>query len=289
MHQIKIIDGPGSMPCLEIINSSAKALISLYGAHVLSFIPVGEEEVLMLSENSNFTYGKAIRGGIPVCWPWFSAHPVNPALPSHGFARIHGWALENIQKTSCEDGSENTIAVFNLLRSAYSANFEIPEVNVRLIAEVGKKLKVSLETENLSGEEFSYSCALHTYFNVSDISNVRVTGLEGDPCFDSLKQSMTVENGAIAFTEEYDRIFFSTNTCVIHDSGMARKIVIAKENSGSTVVWNPWIDKSIRMADFGDKEYLKMLCIETACVKSDARTLNPGAKSTHSAIISVEH
>ncbi len=286
MHQIKITDGPGAMPCLEIKNSSAEVLISLYGAHVLSYKPAGGEEVLMLSRKSEFSYGKAIRGGIPLCWPWFSKHPSLPELPSHGFARIHSWALEDIRKETLADGSENTTAVFILPRSAYSGNFEIPEVNVRLIAEAGKKLKVTLETENISNKDFSYSCALHSYFNVSDISKVRVSGLENETFFDSLAGVTGKAPGEITFTGEYDRIFSSANTCVIHDSGMARRIIIEKENSGSTVVWNPWIAKSARMQDFGDDEYQRMLCIETACVREDSRILSPGCTSRHSTIIS---
>lgn len=289
MFEVSFTCKAGSLPCVEISNSSARAVISLYGAHLLSYIPAGGEEVLMVSRDTNYVYGKAIRGGIPLCWPWFSAHPYDKNLPAHGFVRIHSWALENIENRTLADGTENTVLTLVLPRVAYSCNFDIAEVDLHLIVEVGCKLKVSLVTENLSDKDFAYSCALHTYFNISDIARISLDGLAGEEYFDSLTQSSGRGSDGITFSEEYDRVFFSVNTCVITDPGMARKIVIAKENSGTTVVWNPWVAKSAKMSDFGDSEYRNMLCVETACARGDSRILQPGEKSIHSTIISVEY
>lgn len=287
MRNIEIIEGPGGLPCVEIANKSGRALISLYGAHVISYAPAGEKEVLMVSRESHYTYGKAIRGGIPVCWPWFSAHPTDASMPAHGFARIHSWAISDVKYTTAGDGSEKTTAVFILPRQAYANNFELQAVNLKLTVSVGTELEVTLETENISEKDFTYSCALHTYFSVGDIADTTLTGLENEPFFNSLTGETGKGPVAIAFTEEYDRIYFSGATCIINDNANARKIVVAKKNSGSTVVWNPWIAKSARMSDFGNEEYRKMLCVETACVKQDSRTVPPGGTSSHSVTISV--
>ncbi len=287
MSEYQLIDGPGDLPCVEISNQSCRALVSLYGAHVLSFIPAGEEEVLFLSGRSHYAYGKAIRGGIPVCWPWFSAHPEDPSLPSHGFARILSW----VPAEDCEfirlGGEEITRLVLELPRAAYPEKPPLPAVRARIIVEAGRKLRVSLALKNLSDEEFHYSGALHSYFRVGEIGEVTVTGLEGAPCFDSLTGREEPWHGPVSFTGEFDRVFYSDAACVIHDPSLGREITVEKSGSGSTVVWNPWTAKSARMSDFGDDEFHRMLCVETAFARRDSRTLPPGGEAVHTAVIGV--
>ena len=287
MSEYSIVNGPGDLPCVELSNRSGRALVSLYGAHVLSFIPAGGEEVLFLSGHSHYVYGKAIRGGIPVCWPWFGAHPDDPSLPSHGFARIRSWAPAEDCELIRRDGEEITRLVLELPRAAYPEKPLLPAVRARLIVEAGRRLRVSLVLKNLSTEEFHYSGALHTYFRVGEIAEVSVTGLEGASCLDSLTGREEPWHGPVRFSEEFDRVFYSDAACVIHDPSLGREIRVEKSGSNSTVVWNPWTAKSARMSDFGDDEFHRMLCVETAFARRDARILPPGGEAVHTAVIGV--
>lgn len=258
-----------NLPVLVIKNDAAEAKIALHGAHVLSYKPAGEREVLWLSEESWAEPGKPIRGGIPVCWPWFG-----PAQePPHGVARIAEWTL----KETVSDQSRTTVRF-----EAFAFENLIADISVT----IGEKLIVELTTTNLGPDEFRLTQALHSYFDISNISAVKVLGLDGAEYIDTLNSTRHTQDGAIAFTAETDRIYDHTEAeCIIDDPAQEKKIHIAKEGSMSTVVWNPWIAKSRRMPDFGDREYNKMVCVETANVGSDFRILKGGEKQTIRTII----
>ncbi len=284
MSSYHIFDGPGELPMVRIDNAFAEAEISFYGAQVLRYTPKNARPVLWVSEQSRYEYGKAIRGGIPVCWPWFGAHPTDPAQPAHGFARILAWPL--VEALELEDGA--TEIVFALSPEVWQNQIPMPGCETRLRVRVGAELTVSLELSNRDSKPLTYTGALHSYFAVGDVTKVRVHGLDGCRYRDSLTGQNHIQTGDVTVEGETDRIYFDGGVeCLLIDPVWERTIRIAKRGSGSTVVWNPWIAKSKRMADFGDDEYPGMLCIETADAPGDERTLAPGASAELTTVISL--
>ena len=271
--RIGLKSGLGGLPYFELHWNGAEAHLYLHGAHVLHYQPAGQQPVLWQSEASWFEPGKPIRGGIPVCWPWFGTHPTEPDQPSHGFVRLTEW--EPISTSATE---ESTIATLQ-----FPASGSPQGISLQLRVELSEQLSVSLITANNSGADFKFSEALHSYFSIRDIRSVIILGLEDQRYLDSLYRgsSPQQQSGPISFSAETDRIYIDTpHTCTIVDEVFKRSIHIQKENSLSTVVWNPWIDKSIRMPDFGDREFMNMLCLETANCGPDAVTLSSGETHT---------
>lgn len=257
----------GDMQFFEVKTANSTALITNYGAHVLSFKDAQNHEVLWVSEESYFEKGKPIRGGIPVCWPYFGASIVANE-PAHGYARIIDWEVEEV----CDLANGEVKLVFSLRGSKLPVNYQMLSATMEII--VGKTLKMKLTSYNNSTKELKLTQALHSYFNVSDIANIKVTGLENTTYFNSLDGSEYLQNSEITINEEVDRVYLNTDkTCTLVDSAKTYKLEIAKSGSLSTVVWNPWIAKAQRMVDFGDEEYHNMICIETTNAKSDARIL----------------
>ncbi len=255
--------GENQIQVLQISNPLADAQISLYGAHVLSFIPKGKEDLLWVSSKSNYLKGKAIRGGIPVCWPWFG--PVK--APTHGLARIRDWDFIS----AVSEADDSTTVYLTLF---------CPEMNLKasMRINVGRELSLELTSENCSNEPVTLTSALHTYFNIADIHQVRCLGLDGMEYADKVTGENCCQSGNVIFDRETDRIYASTNVVVIDDPVLGRKIRVERMGSSSAVVWNPWIDKAANMADFGDEEYLQMLCVEAANAGCDQVILPPGGK-----------
>jgi len=245
------------------------AEIHLHGAHVTSFQKNGEAPLLFLSKLSQFTPGKAIRGGVPIIFPWFGGRE---GYQAHGFARTAEWTLEETAKNA--DGS-------------ISLRFLLPEdlapCRVEYLVTVGKALTLELVTTNSTQEAFAYEDCLHTYFHVGSIHDVTVHGLQGTTYIDQLdgnaRKAQQQEN--IIFSREEDRIYLNTPSVLeIRDVGLQRKILLETSGSRSAVVWNPWIEKSARMADFGDEEYLEMVCVESGNVADNRIQLPPGGTAT---------
>jgi glucose-6-phosphate 1-epimerase len=283
--EIRFYTDSHGMACAELNNPMGKAEIALHGAHLMSFIPKDQEAVLWMSKKSYFKAEKPIRGGIPICWPWFGGHPCGAELPSHGFARISTW--EPIASGNCNNGA--TFIELALTPELIADEFKNNDFLVKLRVEVSDKLSVALIIDNSSDKDLSYSAALHTYFNISDISNIKISGLNGKAFIDTLDDTNHVQQGDITFAAETDLVYLDTkNTCIIDDPGLKRKIKISKIGSRSTVVWNPWDAKAQRMPDFGDEEYHKMVCVETCNAETDARTLAPNECHTLQVIIESE-
>ncbi len=251
----------------------------LHGAHVARWQPAGQVPVLWMSEQSYYQADKPIRGGVPICFPWFGPHPSDNTQPAHGLARIRAWELSEV--TRADDDSVQVTCVTRI---------EPFEISYRV--EFGAKLKLSLTTRLATGHPHSVSFqdALHTYFHISDIRRVQITGLEKVAYIDKMDEAKVkaATQVPIEFTGETDRVYFQTSDpCTLHDPGLNRQIVVGKSGSQSTIVWNPWIDKAARMPDFGDDEWPGMVCIETANVGSDAIELQPGQSHTTTVQISV--
>lgn len=279
-------EGPGGLIALDIATPLATGRIYLHGAHVAEWTPAGTTPVLFMSAKSHFAPGKPIRGGVPVCFPWFAARAGHPDSPAHGFVRNTEWHVESLAKEA-----DGTIAVAFTIADSEASRAQWPHPFLaRHRVRVGKTLEMTLEIENRDSSPITFEEALHTYFAVSAIQPVEVTGLEGVHFTDkvdsfSLKQQ---PNEPIRFTAETDRVFPGTTaTCVVHDPGSHRRIVIEKSGSNTTVVWNPWIAKAKAMPDYGDDEWPGMVCVETANAGKDAITLVPGATHTMTARISV--
>ena len=279
-------DKSDHFPIAHLHAPRATASIAAHGGHVLSYTPAGQQPVLWLSSFSHYKEGKAIRGGIPVIWPWFGSHQTDEAKPSHGFARTRFWKL---YATRIIDGSFPQIRFqlsdSELTRALWPHSFEL-----MLVVTLTDSLRVELIIENKGQTSFSCSCALHSYFNLSHISNIRIDGLDGVSYIDQLEEGpLKVQQGSILFESETDNIYVDTDaTCRIKDAGFNRTIVVEKTGSQSTVVWNPWIAKAARMGDFGDDEYTGMVCIEAANAAHNTLTVSPSQKKTLSTTIYTE-
>jgi glucose-6-phosphate 1-epimerase len=264
---------------IVIENKSANAKIALQGGHLFHYQKHGDSPLLWLSEKSHFETGKAIRGGIPICWPWFGKHSTDATLPQHGFARISPFKLVEVIEPD-----ENTTELILQLQSTTKTLALWPyqfKVVLRII--IGQTLTVALTTKNCDTRSFTISSALHSYFAISNIEKVSVQGLNKTEYLDTLTGEIKVQNGDIHINEEVDRVYQRvTNPLLLEDRN--RTINIAATGSSSAIVWNPWIEKSKRMADMQNDAYKSMLCIETANALADARNLSLGEEHTLSAV-----
>jgi D-hexose-6-phosphate mutarotase len=283
---IMFVAGPGGLPMAKIRNAYAAATVSLHGGQALTFQPHGHEPVLWSSAYSLYQPGKAIRGGIPVCWPWFGPHPSDPSKPAHGFARTSLWSV--LSTAALADGATQVrlrLADDDTSLALWPHAFEL-----RLVVTVGADLRADLIARNPGAASYTYSGALHSYFDVSDVTAISIHGLEGCTYIDKVDgEQHKVQRGAVTIEAETDRIYLNTaETCAIEDPGLDRRITVAKAGSRTTVVWNPWAEKARRLADFGDEEYHGMVCVETANADGDSLTVAPGGEQRLMAIIGVE-
>lgn len=284
---VQCMAGEGGLPCLQIKTDLAEATIYLHGAHVTHFQPRGHKPVLFMSRSSWFAGEKPIRGGVPICFPWFGPRTDGQDGPAHGFARLREWEVTQISIAG--DGAVDVLLRLpptDLTRSLWPADFSL-EYRVR----VAHDLRMTLSVTNLASEPMTIQEALHTYIAIGDIHRTSLTGLDGVTYLDKMDGAKRKIEGPspITFTAETDRVYLDTqSTCVIHDPTLGRKITIAKTGSNATVVWNPWIAKSKAMADFGDEEWPGMLCVETANAADNTLTLAPGASHAIESRISVD-
>ena len=266
---------------LEIVNTAARASIALQGAHLFHYEPLFGKPLLWVSKAANFEPGKAIRGGIPICWPWFGKHATDSSLPQHGFARTALWELFD-QDDSDE---QQTVVVLRLTSSRESLQLWPYQFELLLTVTIGRELTISLTSRNCDKEPVAITSALHSYFAVSDIDRIQVEGLDQVTYFDNLTRENSVQQGNIFITEETDRVYQDvTYPLTIHDQD--RNIRINAHGSHSAVVWNPWQQKCAAMADMNDDSYRTMLCVETTNALQDARILAPNATHTLTAVLS---
>jgi len=257
----------------KIDSDQAKAEISLQGGQVLSWQPTGAEPVIWMSSEAEPTVGKGMRGGVPVCWPWFGPHASEADFPAHGFARSSEWQM--VDSELLESGE---VRLLMQLSGDGSLPWWPHPFELQLEVVVGTRLQLNLTSTNLSDQSVVIGEALHTYFQISDIEQVSVSGLDGVIYHDKVSGEEGVkQQGEIRFGSETDRVYInSQQSCVIDDSGLKRKIVIEKSGSNSTVVWNPWSGKAERMGDLGELGWRKMLCVESANAFDNLVTLAAG-------------
>lgn len=273
-------------PLIEVTHPQARALISLKGAQVLSFVPAGGIDLLWVSPCARTAGPDAMRGGIPVCWPWFAAHPSDTAKPMHGFVRTAVWDVVDTSELSGEGAAR---IILSLATSAVHQDLWPHTATVQLTIEVGERLTMALETTNTGDTTFDLTEALHTYFKVSDVHRARILGLDGVDYLDKVDGFVRKRQlGPVMFNGEVDRIYVGTTSAtVIEDLGLGRRITIAKGGSASTVVWNPAHERGARMPDVGPLGWRDFVCVETTNAGPDIIRLKPGASHTLSAVYGV--
>ena len=280
-------DPASPLPRLDVATPHATAQIYAHGAQLTAWQPShASAPVLWMSGHSLFRHDKPIRGGVPLCFPWFGPHPGDSSVPAHGFARVSPWTL-------CDAGqsADGAVSLTFQLEADNASPVWPHHFHADLRLTIGSTLRIDLDVHNVDTVPFTFEEALHTYLTVGSIEQVTVAGLEGTAYLDKVAggRDDRQNDQPIAFHGETDRVYLDTEAaCVVHDPGLARRITIAKGGSRSTVVWNPWIAKARSMPDFGDDEWRGMVCVETANVGEAAVTIRPGDMHTMSVIISVE-
>lgn len=262
-NKAKFVEGKGGLPLLKINNEYAQATISVYAGQVLSFQPSDQTQDLMfLSSQAYYQEGKAIKGGTPICWPWFGPDPENQGRSSHGFVRNRLWDLREIVST--QDGS--TEVVMGLVDTPQIRKIWDYAFDLTLAITVGSSLTMELTTRNTGDQPFSITQALHTYFKVGDISQVQVLNLEDTSYLDKVDAGKNkTQTGAVIFDGECDRIYLDVpSQLIIDDQSLGRQIKITAANSNTAIVWNPGAAISANMADLGDLDYQNFVCVETA-------------------------
>jgi glucose-6-phosphate 1-epimerase len=274
--QLTVKAGPGDLAMVEVANAQASATLALQGAQVLQWAPLGQQPVIWLSGAARYAIGKSIRGGIPLCWPWFGPHPSEADFPAHGFARTSLWEIVDTQVLA--DGA--TRIGLRLKHTDASRALWPHAAELECQISVAATLEIDLLTRNTGSASITIGQALHTYFAVSDVRRTRIEGLEGCHYLDKVDGGRRKEQmGPVSFVAETDRTYLDTAAdCLIDDPGLARRIRIHKRGSRSTVVWNPWIEKATRLGDLGADGWLHMVCVESANAADDVVTVPPGAE-----------
>ncbi len=279
----------GALPRAEVTLPQATATVFLQGAHVAHWQPAGAEPVLFLSSRTDLRPGKAIRGGIPVVAPWFGpdteGRDGGQPGPSHGFARTQPW-----QVVFAAMAGEDLHLTLALGPTPLSRSLGYPNLHLALQIAIGAELRLQLAVGNNGAEPVPIEDALHTYLAVGDVRQVGISGLGGTEFLDKtdgMRQKQQTE-AVLNLTGETDRVYLHTDsTCVVDDPVSGRRLVVAKTNSRSTVVWNPWEAASAKLADMEPGGWERMLCVETANTSADAISIAPGTTHTMGLTLSV--
>ena len=273
----KITAGNGGLARVSVSTPAATAEIYLHGAQITSWRPAGGEEVIFLSGQSQWEPGRAIRGGIPVCFPWFRNKADDPKAPSHGFARTKAWQLDSVTR----NGDAVTISLSTASDEATRAWWPHDFLLVHRVA-VGAELVQELTVSNTGATPLRFEEALHTYYRVGGAEAVRISGLDGVDYLDNTDANREKrQEGDIVFTAPTDRAYVNTTHAVeILDPVLRRRIRLEKENSRTTVVWNPWVAGAHALPDMADDEWRAMACVEASNMRAFAVDLAPGAQHT---------
>lgn len=275
--RVEFLRGDHGAEMVRLTNRHGCMEVALQGAQLLHWQPTDQRPVIWLSPQARFTEGKSLRGGAPICWPWFGPHAKDASLPAHGFARNHRWLVTEV----CRIERGTRLSMF------YEPPREMQRSwphKAHLVLEItlAETLKIALTTHNVGHNPIYFTQAVHTYFQVGDIARARVAGLHGKSYIDKVgEETMRSQAGDLRVAEEVDRIYLdTTGELEIIDEALERRIRISRQGSGSCVVWNPWIDKSERLGDLGPEGYRQMLCVETTNAASDEVMVNPGEHFT---------
>jgi glucose-6-phosphate 1-epimerase len=270
-----------------VATDRCRARLTPYGAHLCEWAPAGQSApVLFLSPRSAFTAGTAIRGGVPVCFPWFAAHPSDASKPAHGFARTRIWQVDELTR----DHARDVRVVLRLASDAGTRAYWNADFTLSLTLSLGASLTMTAEVENTGRDEIGYELALHTYLAVGDVEAIRIHGLELTRFLDKAggMRDTVAGAGPLALAGETDRVFLDTTaTCTVDDPILRRRIRVDKSHSRATVVWNPGPEKARAVPDLGGDACRRFVCVETANCGPHAVRLAPGARHAMSARIDV--
>ena len=281
----EIVAGNGGLPKVRITTAAATAEIYLHGAQVTSWCPAGGEEMIFLSRLARWEDGRAIRGGIPICFPWFRDKADDPQAPAHGFVRTKAWTLASITR----EGDAVTVSLATASDAA-TRKWWPHDFHLMHRITVGAELGLELMMTNTGAVPLQFEEALHTYHRVGDVEQVRIEGLDGAAYLDNTdKNREKMQQGDIVFTQATDRIYEETRHAVeLKDPARQRRMQVAKENSLTTVVWNPWKEGAEAFADMGDEEWQQMVCVEASNLRASAVSLAPGEQHAMRVRIGVE-
>jgi len=280
----EVVAGQNGLAMVRITAGAASAVIYLHGAQVTSWKPAGADEVLFLSAQSHFADGKAIRGGIPICFPWFRGKADDPKAPAHGVVRTKAWNLTGIVR----DG-DGVLVTFETESDDASRKWYPHEFRAEYRVRVGAELNLSFTVTNTGSDPMRFEEALHTYHRIGDAEQVRVTGLDGTAYLDNMDGNREKRQaGDVMFRAQTDNAYLDTTEAVeVVDPVFGRRIRTEKRNSRTTVVWNPWIEGAKALADLGDEEWRGFACAEASNIMAYAVELAPGEQHTMESVLSV--
>jgi glucose-6-phosphate 1-epimerase len=280
----RVVEGNGGLRKVCVTSPQAEGEIYLHGAHVTSWKPAGREEVFFLSSQSRWEDGRAIRGGVPICFPWFGDKAGDPKAPAHGFVRTKAWQLESIAQT--EHGV--TVSMFTG-NDGDTIRWWPSEFRLVYRVTFGSELTLELEVSNTAATSLRFEEALHAYHRVGNIEKVRLQGLDNVHYLDKTDSNREkMQRGDIAVVSETDRIYLNTSDALeLHDPVLRRRTRVAKENSRTTVVWNPWAEKAHSLSDLPHDEWMRMICIETSNVSDCAVDLASGQQHRMKALLTI--
>jgi glucose-6-phosphate 1-epimerase len=280
----RITEGNGGLPRIQITDPHAEAEMYVHGAQVTSWKPTGHDEILFLSTKSHWQEGQAIRGGIPICFPWFRAKADDPKAPAHGFVRTKSWRLESISQEKSGVFVSMSTESDEQTRRWWPAQF-------RLMYRVvfGTELTLELVCTNTGKTVLRFEEALHTYNRVSDVTSVRLQGLEQVHFLDNTDSNAEkLQHAAVKIVSETDNAFLDTeNNVDLIDPGLQRQVRLQKANSLTTVAWNPWHEGAAQLKDLGDGEWRQFLCVEASNILTASVSLPPGEEHEMTACLSV--
>jgi len=280
----KLCAGNGGLPRVLITGSHSEGEMYLHGAQVTSWKPAGNDEVLFVSTESRWQEGHAIRGGIPICFPWFRAKADDPKAPAHGFVRTRGWQFESVATDRAAVSVSMSTQSDEETRHWWPADFHL---TYRVT--FGAELTLELVCSNTGKTAFRFEEALHTYNRVADVANVRLQGLDAVHFLDNNESNTEkLQHGDVKIASSTDNAFLGTQNSVgLIDPGLGRHIELEKTNSLTTVVWNPWRQGGARLADLGDEEWTQFLCVEASNILSASVRLAPGEQHKMTAVLRV--
>jgi glucose-6-phosphate 1-epimerase len=279
-----VVPGNGGLAKVRVTTSLAAGEVYLHGAQVTSWKPAGAEEAIFLSQHSHWQDGRAIRGGIPICFPWFRAKAHDPQAPAHGFVRTREWQLDSVTAegdgcvaVTCSTGSDDAT------RRWWPHEFRL----VHRVT-IGSSLHLELTVTNLGSAPFVFEEALHTYFRVGAAERARVRGLDQVTYLDNTDGNREkVQSGDVALTAPTDNAYLNTRSALeLIDPTLHRILRTNKQNSATTVVWNPWQQGAVSLADLGADEWRLMTCVEASNILRSAVSLAPGEQHAMGATLS---
>jgi glucose-6-phosphate 1-epimerase len=283
-HRVQALSGNGGLPKIRVTAPSASAEIYLHGAQLTSWQPAGGEEVLFLSDHSHWQDGRAIRGGIPVCFPWFRAKADDPAAPAHGVVRTKEWRLESV----AIDG-ESVVVLCSTENDEATQRWWPHGFRLTHRLSIGKSLRLELQVTNTGQTSFRFEEALHTYFRVSDVERVSIRGLDRVAYLDNFDGNRRkTQPGDLILTGKTDNAYIDVaGPAELIDPARRRVIRTEKVNSATTVVWNPWQEGAGSLADLGNDEWRQFACVEASNILGSAITLAPGQEHRMQATLSI--